>query len=250
MMNAMNKTGSMNIFSRFHRLWISIGIILVLYFCFVGFWTGFYTKRKIIHDIQRSTGLVVSIGYSHIYPFTGNGTMKNIELRNPAGFISKSALSIQEVKFSGNVKSLYAEEIHLNTMELNGIELHVEYRGGQTNLSKLAMSASEAHSRFYSSSEVGFKTIRLNQLNLDEFLIQLGPRILNLEPPVLKLKPVALESIGFEAEGSTLRQLGIRLAKIYLEDAETQLQHPPVGINENIAQELKTYIAIAKQYLN
>ena len=182
-----------------HRSLLSILLVaLVLYFSLVGFWTGFHAKMQIQNYVKSKTGISLAIGLTYIYPFTGNGVVKNIRLPNPPGFMSKTAFSIDEIRFKGSSKTVYGETSQIQSMQIKGIQIHFEPKVGGHNFQKIIQGASAFYKGDESDHDMGFKRMYIKHMEIDPIHITLGPAILNKN---LDLEALTLDEVGTPEEG-------------------------------------------------
>lgn len=223
---------------------------LVVYFSLIGFWVGFYTQRKIVRDLKSSVGLVVKIGYSHIYPFTGSGVLKNIRIENPDGFSSKHAFTIDEIRFEGNVRSLYSDEINLDAIQIVNPTLHIESKNQRTNLEALALRAKGVHVIYRSTDQKGFKRIRTKTMNISSASIWVYEPG-SSDPKQLSLSPIVSQTINAdssEQEARSLRSLGNELARTYLAQITSKIAQDPDFFGE-LSHKILGYSEMAQTYL-
>ena len=217
----------MNIIKRHPTFFKVILITLILYFSLVGFWTGFYTKLKIQSYVKSKTGLSLDIGLTYLYPFTGNGYVKNIRIPNPPGFFSKNLLKIDKITFKGG-SSVYSDVINLASMEVKGIEIHFEPKEGGNNFQRLAQDGL----KFYQSDgdrEQGFKRMYMQQMFIDPIRIVLGPEILNKN---FTLESVVMGEVGTKEKGIGIYGFGNLLLERYVPVIRKTLEDPATPIGE------------------
>lgn len=194
------------------QLLLVLTIALVLYFSLVGFWTGFHAKMQIQSYIKSKTGLTLAIGLTYIYPFTGNGVIKNIRLPNPDGFFSKKAFSIDEIRFKGSSKTIYGETSQIESMTIRGVQIHFEPKEGGNNFRKIFTSASAFYKGDESDHDLGFKRIYIKHMEIDPIHITLGPTVLGKS---VDLVAIELDEVGTAENGIGMYGFGRLLLEKY-----------------------------------
>lgn len=208
----MDKGEEMNQIRQHKTFFKVLLVALVLYFSLVGFWTGFVVKTRIQAHIKNRTGLTIEMGRFYVYPFTGNGYVKNVRIANPTGFHSKSALIVEEIRFHGSRKSFYGDDsMQIKDMHVQGIEIYFEPKETGSNFQQLYQQAS----KFYNggnAEQKWFKKVHMGKLEIDPIQIIFGPKILN---KTVTFNAVTIENVGTPEEGIGLYGFGRLLLEKY-----------------------------------
>lgn len=212
--------------------------LLVVYFAFVGFWTGFYTKLKIQSYVKSKTGLSLDIGLTYLYPFTGNGYVKNIRIRNPDGFITKNLLSIDEIRFKGG-SSVYSDVINITSMEVKGVTIHFEPKEGGNNFQRLARDGLKYYQSDEADREQGFKRMHMQQMVIDPIRIVLGPEILQKN---FTLDSVVIGEVGTADKGIGIYGFGQVLLDRYRPAIQKAIEDSATPISEDAKSLILSWI--------
>jgi hypothetical protein len=234
----------MSFLKKYQRLLTVTAIILFFYFMFVGFFTGYLTKRNIIGTIRARTGVHLKIGSAYVYPFSGKGVLKNVRVENPEGFLTKNALLIHEIRFQGSFKTFYGDFIKINTMKIKGIEINFEPKTDTNNFQRIYEMARVTYER---DSNEGFKKVRIDHLDIDETVIGFGPRIMGKIPYEINLPEITMENIGHEEEGGIrFYRVGEKVLLAYLDGLEKYLTDPTTQIRREFGEGLKSWIQMGR----
>ncbi len=208
----MDKGEEMNLI-RQHKTFFKVLLgALILYFSLVGFWTGFVIKTRIQANIKNRTGLTIEMGWFYVYPFSGNGYVKNVRIANPSGFHSKNALIIEEIRFHGSRKTFYGDDsMQIKDMHIQGIEIYFEPKETGSNFQQLYQQGS----KYYDggdSEQKWFKRVHIGQLEIDPIQIIFGHKILN---KTVTFDAISIENVGTPEEGVGLYGFGRLLLDKY-----------------------------------
>jgi len=200
-------------FVRKHSMFFKVLVVaLILYFSLVGYWTGFTAKMRIISHVKQKTGLTLEIGRVYLYPFTGNGYLKNLRVPNPSGSVSKYALKIAEINFKGSGKAIYADVLNIQSMHVKGIELVFEQSEAGNNFQKMHGAAVKYYDAEGSNVDKGLKSFTIDQLSIDPVSIYIGHKLLN---KTVTLDALELQHVGIEEQGIGMVRLGKLLLREY-----------------------------------
>lgn len=234
----------MNFIKQHRTFFIVLAISLVLYFLLVGFWTGFHAKRKIQLHVKNKTGLSIEMGMVYLYPFTGNGFIKNLAIVNPAGFYSKNALSIDEIEFKGTSKTIYSDVTSLQTMKVKGIEINLEVKDLESNFYRLYVDGAKYYRSEGSSVEQGLKTFSISELAIDPITVVIGPKLL---AKTITLEAATMDDVGTPEAGVRFYQFGRMLLTTYRPLIERALDDPSAPINTELKTMIRRWVDMGAQ---
>ena len=221
------------VFLEKHKTFFKVLITaLILYFSLVGFWTGFMAKLKIKEHVRNRTGLTVDMGLVYLYPFTGNGSIKNFRIQNPSGFYAKNVLSIDKIEFKGNRKTLYSDVTVIDEMKVSGIEISFEQKDMRNNFQSLYNEGAKYYRGEGSNVEEGLKGFAIRDLIIDPIIISIGPSILNKK---VDLGGVHMVDVGTQENGVGFGGFG----KMLLESYKPEIQRAMSDSTTPLTSEMK-----------
>lgn len=215
-----------------HKTFFKVLVVcLVLYFALVGFWTGFMAKLKIKEHVQNRTGLTLEMGMAYLYPFTGNGYIKNLSIKNPEGFYAENILSVDKIEFKGNRKTLYSNVTVIDSMKIQGIKISFEQKDMQNNFQKIYEQGSKYYLGEGSKIEEGLKSFAIKDLIIDPIVISIGPAILNKK---VDLGGVHMNDVGMPEDGIGFYRFGQKLLESYQPGIEKAMSDPTTPLTSEM----------------
>jgi hypothetical protein len=206
-------------------------VCLVLYFSLVGFWTGFMAKLKMTEHFRNRTGLTLEMGMVYLYPFTGNGSIKNLRIKNPAGFYADNVLTIDKIEFKGNRNTLYSDVAVIDSMKVLGIKISFEQKDMQNNFQKLYEDGSKFYRGEGSSVEQGLKSFAIKDMIIDPIIITIGPAILSKK---VDLGGVHMVDVGSPDSGVGFYRFGKHLLSSYKPGIEKAMSDPTTPLTSEM----------------
>jgi hypothetical protein len=110
----------------------------------------FVFADRVVRSAVESAGtktlnVAVNVGQAHVSILTGTVDLQNISVANPPGFQGPSLLKLQRVDVAANPRSLLTNDVIIKDMRLDNMEVFVEQKGLQNNLSDVIKPLRQPH---------------------------------------------------------------------------------------------------------
>ncbi|MEZ4846653.1 MAG: hypothetical protein R2877_06885 [Bdellovibrionota bacterium] len=188
-------------------------------------------KLKIKEHVRNRTGLTVDMGLVYLYPFTGNGSIKNFRIQNPSGFYAKNVLSIDKIEFKGNHRTLYSDVTVIDQMKVSGIGISFEQKDMRNNFQSLYSDGVKYYRGEGSSVEEGLKGFAIRDLIIDPIIISIGPAILNKK---VDLGGVHMTDVGTPEHGVGFYRFGRMLLESYQPEIQKAMNDPTTPLTSEM----------------
>jgi hypothetical protein len=124
----------------------------------IGGWWLYQSLDSLVATAIRSygpriTGVPVKLAQVKIYPADGAATFEGIELANPAGFKTASALALGQISVKLDVASITKDVVRIQEVTLLQPEVTYEYASGGSNLDVI-----ERNVKQFAAEQGGSKT--------------------------------------------------------------------------------------------
>ena len=119
---------------------ITIRLISILVFLgIIAIAALYFSLNKIVEKGITTLGsqvtlTEVSLEASNISLFSGEGELKGLVIGNPKGFSSNNALSLDRIKVSVDVKSIFTDNILIKQILIDGPKISYELAGKKSNI--------------------------------------------------------------------------------------------------------------------
>ena len=237
---------------------ILLGVILVLLISVGG---GVYFLLSNLDDLVRSaietygseaTQTRVKVGTVKIKLQDGSGSIRNLTVGNPKGFLEPQVFSLGEVATQIELKSISEEMVVIDHVRVLAPEIFFELNAaGETNLAALKRqlsSSSSASGSTAASAQEGGKTpkILIRKLLFADGNIHAKVVPLNKDYE-LKLPKIELENLGGK-EGATPAQIADQVLKILTDRAMAEIKKQGIDqYKEKLEAEVNKRIDAEKQ---
>ncbi len=120
-------------------------IVFIISVTAIYFSLGIIAKNVIESQVERATGVKLSVGFVAIKPFSGTATISNIAIANPAQFEHyDNAFSLAGIHGEVYLASLLQNPLHIKLLQVTKPQVFIEMFAGQNNLAVLKEQV-EAH---------------------------------------------------------------------------------------------------------
>lgn len=198
------------------KLLVILAVVLVLligaFFIFASK-LGSIVKSGVNRKGPEITQSKVVLQDAQISPFSGQGTLTNLTIGNPAGWQSENAFALGKISIHVEPKSLMGDHIVVNTLVIDSPEITYENRLTNSNLQDLMRNIQNATG--------GDKATQPQQqgeqpkIEVKQFKLQNG-RITVMgagRSATVDMPPILLENLGTQEGGLTPQELTIAVMK-------------------------------------
>jgi len=158
----------------------------------------------------RMTLSSVKVGSVNISPFSGTGRIRKLEIGNPRGFQSETALKLKDVRVSLVPRSLTSEKIVIRELIIEGPEITYELTPAGNNLQRIQKNVES----FIPATKTEGRTAKGadTKLELDLFVLKdakvhVRSRILGNQELNLTLPQIVLKDIGKKPGGASVKDV-------------------------------------------
>ena len=191
---------------------IALLILVILGVIAVGLCIDGIVKRGVETVGPMLTKVEVKLDSVSLSLMSGGGKMKGLLLGNPTGYKSPSAISVGSAKLALQPRSIFADKVVINSIDLQGPEITFETDLKGNNLSKILANLQEATGGTDKpASQANSKGSR--KLQVDDFLIS-GAKVHvtvtalgSAKSATLPLPEIHLAGLGQGPDGITAAEL-------------------------------------------
>lgn len=187
--------------------------LLVIGFFAVAFSLGSIVKAGVNKKGPELTQSKVELAAARISPFSGQGTLSNLVVGNPAGWQSQNAFSLGEISINVEPRSLMGDHVVVNSILIDRPEITYETKVTSSNLQDLLKNVQQAAGagREPSTAKNG-KPIKIEvkhfQLQNAKITAIAGAATASIDMPAL-----VLDDLGTKEGGLTPEQLSAAIVK-------------------------------------
>lgn len=189
----------------------------------------------------RMTLASVKVSSVHISPFSGTGRIHQLEIGNPRGFQSDTALKLKNVRVSLVPRSLASEKIVIRELIVDGPEITYEVIGSGSNLQKIQKNiesfvpASKTEGKTAPGKE---KKLEIGLFVLKNAKVHVLYRVIGNQELDLSLPDIRLEGIGHGPGGATAKEAVSAVFQAITHDVVQSVANS--GSLKNLKQSLKS----------
>lgn len=197
------------------KLFIILGVVLVLLvgaFFAVAFSLGSIVKGGVNKMGPQITQSSVTLGSAQISPFSGQGTLSNLVVGNPAGWQSAYAFSLGQVSIEVEPRSLMGDHVVVNSILIDRPEIIYESRLTTSNLQDLLKNIQQAAGGGTQQTPPEGKPVKIE---IKSFRLQ-NARITAQAAgasAVVDMPALTMENLGTREGGLTPEQLAAAIMK-------------------------------------
>ena len=197
------------------KLFIILGVVLVLLvgaFFAVAFSLGSIVKGGVNKMGPQITQSSVTLGSAQISPFSGQGTLSNLVVGNPAGWQSAYAFSLGQVSIQVDPRSLMGDHVVVNSIVIDRPEIIYESRLTTSNLQDLLKNIQQAAGGGTQQTTPEGKPVKIE---IKSFRLQ-NARITAQAAgasAVVDMPALTMENLGTREGGLTPEQLAAAIMK-------------------------------------
>jgi len=158
----------------------------------------------------RMTLTSVKVGSVNVSPFSGTGRIRKLEIGNPRGFQSETALKLRDVRVSLVPRSLTSEKIVIRELIVEGPEITYELTPAGNNLQRIQKNvesfvpATKTEGRTAKGAET---KLELDLFVLKEAKVHVRSHILGNQELDITLPQIVLKDIGKGPGGATVKEV-------------------------------------------
>lgn len=160
----------------------------------------------------RYTGSPVTLRRVSLSPFSGKGSLYGLEVGNPEGFQSPSALSLEEIDLALETGTLRADTIVIDTLRVQAPLIHYESGAGGSNLQALQRNISHATATgdtddaWEGEADKRERKVVIRDFSLASANIRYSNPLLGDESVTLAMPDIHLTGIGEKSGGVTVAE--------------------------------------------
>lgn len=223
---------------------IAIGaLVLVVGGVVAFFFLGSIVKKGVETVGPNITKTSVNLDGATISVFNGSGQLKGLQVGNPEGFKSPTAIKVGSVALSLQPKSILGKKVIVHSVKVEDPEITYEAALGGSNIGKLLDNMKSTASQDKSappSKETGSQ----KGLQVDEFLITGGKinvtaSVLGGKTATLPLPEIRLASLGQGPEGITPSELSVKVVSALLDEVAKIVAKDAVKLGQEVTDQAK-----------
>lgn len=191
--------------------------------------------KAVSGGVSAATGCDASLGSADIGLLDGHVRFGELEVQNPPGFREGPLLELGTFDAQWDTASLFGDEVRVNGLELDGLRLALELKGGETNLAPILDKLRELSAKSSDSpaepsdegpapegdSEGGGKKVHIDQIRIAGVRAELHVSDL---PGVdgqyaVDVPEFVIEDLGNGEKSATLTEWSARVLEVVLEEA-------------------------------
>ncbi len=182
---------------------------------------------------SQVTQVRLSVGGVSISPLSGNGSISQLDIGNPEGFKSPSAIQVASTRLSVDPGSLFSKKVVIRSILIDAPTIHFEGNLQGSNIMKLQENI---HASL--GNESGSHTFQVDDILIQNGTIQVN--MLGVKTTTLTLPPIHLTDLGRGPEGITAVELTSKIIQAVQGPAtETVAHHLGNGVAEEAGKVLK-----------
>ena len=195
-----------------------LGIIVALV-C-VGIFIDSIVEKGVETVGPKVAQVPITIDGASVSMLGGSGTIKALQVGNPEGFKTPSAIKASEISVSVDPLSVLKKKVVVRSVKVTGPEITFEGSLKGSNLSKILENV---QSFAAGEKSTGGSTGSGKKLQVDELLIQDGKVNLSLtmmggKSATVPLPTIHLKDLGRDAEGITPAEFASKVMKALMEN--------------------------------
>jgi uncharacterized protein involved in outer membrane biogenesis len=196
--------------------------VCVLALVVAAFSLGSIVTHGVNSFAPRLTNTTVTLSSADISPFSGNGTLRGFSMGNPAGWSDAKLVAVKKVHVSVMPKSLTADHIVINDIDVEAPEFDYETKVVSSNVSDLLANIEKAGGGS-SAPQAAAKNgkpikIEVRHFRVRDGMVRLGAGAAAIKIP---LPPIELADIGTRENGVT----PYRLATVVMRSVTSSIVH-------------------------
>lgn len=188
-------------------------VLGVVAFLIVAFSLGSIVKGGVNKMGPKITQSKVELSSARISPFSGQGTLSNLVVGNPAGWQSDYAFSLGNISIDVQPRSLMGDHVVVNSILIERPEIVYETRITSSNLQDLMKNVQQASGS--SSPQAETKEGKPVKIEVKNFRLENAKitAIAGTSRVTLDMPPLLLENLGTKEGGLTPQELSIAVMK-------------------------------------
>ncbi len=158
---------------------------------------------------SQVTRTEVTLEKSNISLFSGKGELKGLAIGNPKGFSSNNALSLDRIKVSVDVKSIFKDNILIKEVLIDGPKISYELAGKKSNIQAILNNIDspekkeEQVKKTESNKKGSQKKVIIDLLTITNGKISLAMTALGGRGASLEFSDLTVRGLGREKGGLT-----------------------------------------------
>lgn len=156
-------------------------------------WLGRGVKLAVERFAPAIVGAPVTVGAVVLAPFSGAGTVTNLEIGNPPGFKGPFAVRVGSIEVKIRLSSLASDTVHVERIVVKEPQINYELGPGGSNLARLQKNAEGAKGK--PSASQGGKSLEIGLLSVSGGQVGMTASALG-EGAKLPLPDVQLRNLG------------------------------------------------------
>lgn len=155
----------------------------------------------------------VELASARISPFSGQGTLSDLVVGNPAGWQSDHAFSLGQISIDVQPRSLLADHVVVNSISIDRPEIVYETRITTSNLQDLMKNIQQAAGSQTTDSKA--KEGKQTKIEVKSFRLENAKitAIVGTSRTTLDMPTVVLENLGTKEGGLTPQELTVAVMK-------------------------------------
>ena len=185
-------------------VFLSIIVIAALYFSL-----NKIVEKGITTFGSQVTLTEVSLEASNISLFSGEGELKGLVIGNPKGFSSNNAISLDRIKVSVDVKSIFTDNILIKQILIDGPKISYELAGKKSNIQAILNNINspakkeEKVKKTESKKKGSQKKVIIDLVKITNGKIDLAMTVLGGKGASLEFSDLTMRDLGRKEGGLT-----------------------------------------------
>jgi hypothetical protein len=174
---------------------LSIIILLVLAAAIFYFFGNYLIKSGIETAATKSLGVGVTVGSIDLSIFKGSVVIKELKVRNPAGYANPNLLELGSGQVKTKISSLLGNPVEIEQVKLDDVTLVLEQKGFSNNIRDILNSLPPAGQK---TDEGNGKKLKIDELEINNITVKvkLLPIPGKSDTLTLHLTPIKMQNLG------------------------------------------------------
>ena len=209
------------------KKWIIRSIIGVVALVVVAVLVVFLFLNSIVKKGVETVGpqivkVDVKLASANLSPFSGSGELKGLEVGNPEGYKSPSAIKVGSIKVAIEVGSVISDTIKIDSINIQSPEITCEGGLGGINLKDIQKNLSSGATTTETkpaAEDKGSKKFYVKDIVIEGGKINVALNELGGKGITVPLPPIHLQNVGSETMGVSAKELTSQILEPVLTSA-------------------------------
>ncbi|HEX5137495.1 MAG TPA: hypothetical protein VFY93_11015 [Planctomycetota bacterium] len=194
-------------------------VLLIPVVLVVGAWIFLdqIAKKAVEVGGEQAMGVPTALDGISLKPVAGKGTIEGLQVSNPQGFDSPFFMRLDKGDAALDVGSVFKDTIVMNSIELDGLEVHLEKAHGSSNYGTILENMKKGEEK--APSEEGGKKFLVQQVVVRNIRVHADVAVAGqtIKTVHLNIEEIKLENVGSDTgSGVVMSQLMGTIVKAVL----------------------------------